>query len=388
MFTRFLIKYVFRYDLELRIPHGSVFQKGSIYAVVDTMSIWKQETTSNKIRSLFKLKWNPSNLLLLEAKKQALMNFGFGNELNYGDQLLKISEWHHSIEWNLDKLTESDLEKAKGLQTLSVLVQTVHRNTTSPHLHLNLTQNAYQMCILLHPMVVKIPVNSIFYYIDIHSEFAFNEIRKADYPNADDLISYIYELQYIQQKIALSLHELIHLISEVDTNKGDSMLIKAEVSAISESEAIINYLKASIEKIIVIIGLTYEIKNLEAKKSHKQKLDALKTGVPERVKELFYSKLIFDFISSESIQTLNNYRTGILHKKGISDLQPHKYVGVDSPAAPLIKTFNFLMNQHKKNTSVIIGAYALLTDELVYKVPPSISPEELPLPSPSKELSL
>ncbi len=60
-------------------------------------------------------------------------------------------------------------------------------------------------------MVVKIPITSFAHYLDMHFEFAVNSIRKANHPEADDIISYLYELLNIQQKIAISLHEYLRL---------------------------------------------------------------------------------------------------------------------------------------------------------------------------------
>ena len=68
----------------------------------------------------------------------------------------------------------------------------------------------------------------------------------------------------------------------------------------------------------------------------------------------------------------------ILHKKGISDLQPHSYVGQSAIDNPLKKIFSVLMEQHVTNSAVLIGTYAMLTDELVRLNPPTISPFDLP----------
>lgn len=229
-------------------------------------------------------------------------------------------------------------------------------------------------------MVVKIPVKSIQYCVEIHNAFAFNEIIFSEIENADDLISYIYELQNLQIKTALSLHELIYLIDYNEKNKGNALLIQAELSAISEAENIVNYLKATIEKIVVILGLIYNLKNLETKKTHKAKLDALYKVIPEKVRQLFYFELIEELIKSESIEELNNFRTGLLHKKGISNLQPHSFVGQEAKDVPLKQTLSFLLEQHSRNSVVLISTYALLTDKLVELKKPNVKFEELPLP--------
>jgi hypothetical protein len=67
-----------------------------------------------------------------------------------------------------------------------------------------------------------------------------------------------------------------------------------------------------------------------------------------------------------------------LHKKGISELQPHNYVGEKAEKLPLLKIFNIVHEQHVKNTAVLICILAILTDELVRMVPPDIKPQDIP----------
>jgi hypothetical protein len=379
MLSRLLIKYIFRFDKEFCIFLGTVKQKGSTVAIFSSQKIWEREPLLKKIKSIITLRWTPAKDLIQLAAKETLNEVMFGYPSDYNDGLFKINSWHNSQEWNLDKLTETDLQKSDGLNALMVLSNTKHRKLTSDYLHINLFEKAPSICFLLHPMVVKIPVTSIQHYINIHSAFAFNEIRLANIENADDLISYIYELQYIQQKTAISLHELLYLIDYNEKNKGEALFIQAELSAINEAETILTNLKATIEKIIVVIGLIYNLKNLETKKTHKAKLDALDKAIPEGVKKLHYYELISDLIKSESIEELNNYRTGLLHKKGISTMQPHSYVGQKAQDVPLKEIFSFLIEQHSKNSAVIVCTYALLTDKLVELKRPSIKYEDLPL---------
>lgn len=378
MLTNFLLKYIFRKEPELGVFLGTVVQEGSIIGYVNTKKVWEHEPLKIKLKSILKLNWIPSEDILRLARKEIFMESIYGYETDYNEGLFKINIWHNSQIWTLDNLTEHDKIKSKSLDAITILIRTTHRNITSEFLHTGIAEIAPFICILLHPMVVKIPIVSIMHYIDIHSAFAFNEIRKANFPNADDLISYIYELQFIQQKIALSLNELLYLLDYAETNKSDSLLLKAELSSISEVETVFVYLKASIEKTIVVIGLIFGIKNLEAKKKHSLKIDALIKEIPERVKKLFYYEFILKFISSENIQELNNYRTGILHKKGLSDLQPHSYVGQNVFDNPLKKMLSVLIKQHSINSAVIIGTYALLTDELVRLNPPKVLPSEIP----------
>ena len=372
MLTDILLKYLFRQEDEFCVMLGQVTQKGSTFAILNSKRIWQSETTKKKIRSIINLKWTPSENLLQLAARQTLMDSIFGKESDYNGGLFKINAWHNSQKWELNSLTDFDKTRSSALDGMTILIRTRHRKATSNYLNLNIADKAKEMCVLLHPMVVKIPVTSIQYYLDIHSEFAFNSIRRAKHPNADDLISYIYEVQLIQQKIAMSLHEYLCLVDYSEKQKKEALLINAEVTAIMGAELVFSYLKASIEKIIVVIGLIYGVKNLETKKTHKSKLEALVNGIPEPAKKLYYYDFIIEFIKSENIDELNNYRTGILHKKGISDLQPHNYIGEKAESVPLKKIFQVLLEQHSKNTAVLIGTYALLTDDLVSRDRPTI----------------
>jgi hypothetical protein len=82
-----------------------------------------------------------------------------------------------------------------------------------------------------------------------------------------------------------------------------------------------------------------------------------------------------EFLTSKNLEELNNYRTGLLHKKGIADLQPHNYVGVKPEDLPIAKIYHVLHEQHAKNTAMLLCALALLTDELVSADPPTLDQE-------------
>lgn len=132
-----------------------------------------------------------------------------------------------------------------------------------------------------------------------------------------------------------------------------------------------NYLKASIEKNIMILAHSFEIKNLETFKKHQQKLNSLKKNIPLKAQDLPYYQFIWKLIQPEELEKLNNLRTGVNHKKGISDLQAHSYLDKDLASSPLGKKFDILMEQHRKNTAVLIAVLALLTDDLMYRKMPS-----------------
>jgi hypothetical protein len=375
--TQIMLKVLFRKEEENLFMLSDEGKKGAMMAVIQMQKIWTKESFYNKVKSVLTFNWTPSKEILYPAIKKTFMDDVFGQVDDYGEELFKLSVWHHAQDWDLTSLTDFDKSRSEGLNSMSIMVRMSHREGTSDLLNLNLAERAPQMCFLAYPMVVKIPIISLQYFIDIDSAFAFNQIRKSGHPQADNIISYLYDLILIQQKIANSLHEYIRLADYNQKNKENALFIRAELDCIRNADLVFSYLKATIEKTIVILGLTHEILNLDAKKTHKSKLDAIERAMPDGVKQQGYYEFIWESIQSETIADLNNYRSGLLHKKGISDLQPHNYVGETPESIPLLKIFSVLNEQHARNTAVIVGVLAILTDKLVQLDPPSITPEEL-----------
>jgi hypothetical protein len=378
MITRLLIKYLFKLEDELIVFIGTKTQKGSLFAPIKTKELWKRETFSKKIISIIKVSWNPSEHLIHEASQYIFKNDLFGNKDDYSEQLYKLTAWHNSREWVFSHLTEQDIKKADSLDSLTILSR-LRYEETSDSLHLNLFKRFPFMCILIHPMIVKIPVISMQYFVTIHSHFAFNSIRKANHPQSDTIIDYLYEILYLQQKTAISLHEFLRLVVYSEKHKNQALLINAEITAIMSADLIFSYLKAMVEKIIVLIGLTFGITNLDSKPKHKVKLNALREGLPKKILDIYYVQFMFEFFSSENLDELNNYRSGLLHKRGIADLQPHNYVGEKAETVPLKKIFFVMQEQHSKNSAVLLGALAILTDKLVELDIPEIKMEDIPI---------
>lgn len=376
MITELLLKYVFKHDKEIVIMIGSKVQKGSMFVVLTTKKLWDKENGRKKIESILNFNWAPTETDIQISAKDVFMYQIFGGTSDYANELFRIMTLHNSRAWTLDSIQKHDKDRAEALEAMTVLTR-MRFNETSNLLHLNLNNDFPFICILAHPMVLKIPIVSFQYFLNIHSTFAFNSIRQAKHPQADGLISYLYEVLFLQQKIAISLHEYFRLVAFSENQKNNALFINAEINAIMSADLVFSYLKASIEKIIVIIGLTHGILNLDSKKTHKLKLEALNKGLPKEVANLDYVRFTLDFISSENLDELNSYRSGLLHKKGISDLQPHNYVGKRAESVPLRKIFQILLEQHSKNTAILIGALAMLTDELVKLDPPNISLDEV-----------
>lgn len=377
--TKYLLKYIFRIDDEIVVFMGTKTQKGSMIVPVQTTQLWQRESLSKKLSSLLRLKYNPTEKLIRIAAQTILMNdvFGFEDD-DYGKKLFNLMTWHNSREWNLNELTLKDIEKADAIESMTILTR-LRYEETSDLLHLRLFKVVPFMCILIHPMIVKIPVVSIQYFLNIHTHYAFNSIRKAKHPESDNLIDYLYEVLYLQQKTAIAIHEFLKRVDYADKNKNEALMINAEINAIMNADQIFSYLKATIEKIIVVVGLIYGIKNLDSKKTHKAKLSTLKEKLPKKIFDLYYFQFMFELFSSENLDELNNYRSGLLHKRGISDLQPHNYVDKKPETLPLKKIFMVIHDQHSKNTAALLGALALLTDKLVELDMPDIKFEEIPI---------
>ncbi|MCU0405364.1 MAG: hypothetical protein MUE64_00075 [Ignavibacteriaceae bacterium] len=347
-----------------------------MFVVIKTQNVWKRESLIKKIKSILTLKWLPTERLLNEARETVFFDQVFGDTKDFGNELFKLSKWHNSKEWNIKHLTESDRKKADALEFMTIL-SGMRYQETSDLLHLYLFERFPFICLLTYPMIVKIPVVSIHYFVNIHSSFAFNSIRKSNHPQADKIIDYLYEILYLQQKIAIALHEFLRLTVYTEKLKSETLLMNSEIDAIMSADLLFSYLKASVEKIIVLVGLTYEITDLDNKHEHNKKLKALYEKLPKKILDIYYVKFMLEFFSSENLDELNNYRSGLLHKRGISDLQPHNYVSKNAESLPLKKIFQVLHEQHSKNASVLLGALAILTDRLVLLDPPQENLEDI-----------
>lgn len=375
--AKFILKYYFRKPVDTVVPFGPNMQRGSLMAAVYYLPLWKQTSLMEKVTSILKGRWNPNNEVVMSEAKKVIMNDVFGTPDDYGEELYNINLLHNYRQWDFSFLTSDDEEKAKALQGLRLLTGLRHRSKgTNPYLHLNLKLFSPLMCSLVEPMVLKIPVLSLRFCLEIHEEFAFNSIRQANHPQADDLIAYLYDSLVIQQKVAGGFHELLRLIADTQQKHDDSQLTFGEIEAMTLCETVVNYLKATIEKIIIILGLIFEITGLELSKTHQKKLKALDTKLPEKVKALPYFDFVWTYIQPDELEKLNNLRTGINHKRGISKLQPHLYMDKEVKGKPLIDVFSILIDQHRKNTIIFLGVLAILTDDLMFRHPTTYN--ELP----------
>ncbi|TKC08384.1 hypothetical protein FA048_14610 [Pedobacter polaris] len=339
---------------------------------VEVLPIWSKQSFARKIKAILTFNWKPDNQDMLDAAEKVLRLEMFGDESDFGDVLFDINLLHHHRLWNLDSLTEQDEQKVNASAGMRMLIAQKHAVVgTNKYLNLQLVHYNPMICSLCIPMILKIPVVSMLFAIELQENFTFNSIRQAKHPQADELIAYIYDTLLIQQKIASSFHRLLSRMNEVQQKKGETKLSIYEMDAISECDLIINYLKSSVEKIVLILAFTFEVTNLETYKKHQQKLKAIDLKLPPKAKAQPYFGFIWKFIQPEELEKLNNLRTGINHKKGVSKLQPHSYMDSDLSTSPIGEIFETLMDQHRKNSAMLIGVLALLTDDLVFRDPPT-----------------
>jgi hypothetical protein len=348
------------------------------YVRIETRALWAAEPLPRKIRALIRGRWQYDPAI---AQAQAIDTYKtqvFGTEDDWGDHLIELYDWHLRRDWELNALTEKDSTRADALASFTVLTRLRYRDIASSPLNLRLGARMLPIAGLVYPMIAKMPVVSFMYFLDIDVHYAFNAIRSANHPHADEVIAFLYELLFLQQKVAIGLQEYLRLVAYAEEHKRSAQLINAEVNAVMTADGIFSYLKASVEKTIALVGVTHGIRGLDAKKDHKARLSALRSGLPANIDQIFYARFLFDVVGSENLEDLNNYRSGLLHKKGIADLQPHNYVGQNPQALPLRKIFSVMHSQHVNNTAALLVVLALLTDDLVRRDPPPFSPGDIP----------
>lgn len=353
---------------------GKVGQKSSLFAAVQTYPLWRSTPFLEKARSILTRNWVPDPDELNRIAVNTFRREVFGDDEDLGPGMLSLARWHQSREWAFMHLTESDIKRADALDVFTGLTRLRLSHVTSrPTLRLHLAIHAPEILVVAIPMLVKMPIVSFSLFVDIHSHFAFESIRRAKHSCADELISYLYEILFLQQKIAISLHEFLRLAFFSARKKDTALLLNAEVSAVMGADLTFSYLKASIEKTMVLVALAHDLKNLDSRKEHKDKVKSLIAAIPEASRATPYGQFFLEYTKSENLSELNSYRSGLLHKRGIADMQPHNYVGVPVTGAPFQKLYALLHEQHAKNSALLICALALLADRLVELDPPECS---------------
>jgi hypothetical protein len=348
--------------------------EGSPIVFVSVTAIWQQYSLQKKFGALVARKWTPSNAELSDAARPVLLDQFYGTTDDAGEAILDLMIDHWQMKRSYDHLTEHDQRRADAIRAYTVATrQRFQGLKSSPPLNLRLLRRSPLMCTFVNPMMLKVPVTSLQFFVDIHVHFAFNEIRRSEHPHADDVIALIYDVLFLQQKTAVTLKSLLEHIVQTARKDSESILVQSEIDAIIAADLLFIYEKATVEKTVALVGHTLGL-SLEDKKSHKKRVDALRAALPESALHTPYGSLLLSFVSSEALDRLNARRSGLLHKMGIADLQPHNYVGAGGEDNALQKLFSFLHEQHAKNTLIILAALALLTDDLMRRDPPDVVP--------------
>jgi hypothetical protein len=212
---------------ELVIPLCSsleFMQRHTPIAVIPLERLWEKESLNKKVESVTRLKWMPSENLVKNASKETFQREIFGEPIHFGEHLFHLYFWHCSRKWDLSFLRESDIIKSDALETVTALTRMRYWHMTSKNLELNLPTLSPMMVVLVYPMVVKIPIKSFKHFFDIHSSFSFNSIRKAKHKSADLLIDYLYDVLFLQQKLAVTFHELVILVDSIRSEKKGNIL--------------------------------------------------------------------------------------------------------------------------------------------------------------------
>lgn len=345
-------------------------QEGSTHAVVYKKQLWNNLTAIEKLKFLFAGKWFPTEEQLRTTARNVLADEIFGDDENLGDMLFLIAQQHENKTWDWSNLTEYDKERAWALHAHATVVFRKFKNlTTFPPLDLKLSLIHPKIWMLIFPMSSKIPVYSLRNFIYVHPLRAFAELRNSPLENKESLISSLYEILFLQQKTALALYELFQNMDEIYRHKNgqtSAVLLTAEARLLMCADLLITYLKATVEKTTAFLADIHGTTPTEKKKTHKERLAILDRELPPIVKELFYGEILLDFIKSENLSELNKFRTGLLHKKGISKMQPHSYTKHNNfKDTPAFEIFSFVYEHHHKNTITIFSCLALLTDQLM-----------------------
>lgn len=377
------IPYIFKKtdDFIVSLAESDKIKQDCPIVNIPVQQLWERDTTRNKLIALLKLKYNPNERLIMEVSNEIFREEFFGEKDDLALPLLDLMIWHQNRNWELKDIQKADIQKAEALEAMTNLTRQRYWDYTSPNLNLRLVHKQPFITKLIFPVVAKTPIRSIQYFVDVHSRFAFNSIRKSGHQFSDDIISYLYEVLILNQKTANKLHSIIKLIHEAKNKKEQAILLRGEIDAISEVDLIVTYLKASIEKTTSLMGYTFSIPKLEDKKEHSKRVLSLEAKIPETVKKQSYYEFFIEYIGSSQLTKLNNYRTGILHKKGISKNQPQEFYKSNESYKQLSEMFDYLFEQHCKNSAILIASLALLTDELVKIDKPDFDLGELPFKS-------
>ena len=362
-------------DNSYLFPLGIV-QRGGLVIKLSKREILKELTFMQKILFLLGLRRFKSiddiELRIGKLGDRIAQDEIFGYDSDFGKTLLALNTEVGKKSWNTEKhLTPKDLEKANAIGNLNIIIRNKFIGLVSePPLSMSLFDAYPEVCLTIAPMTPYVLVQSIRYFVDINLYYTFSAIRKSNHQYKDDLIAYLYELLDLQAKNALSLLELLELCHTIQQKKGNSILIKEEHDAMEKANLLIIRLKSFIEKVMAFWGVVYGDTSVDSAGKHKTREKKVNKHIRESYKKHPYYQLLIAYIKPENFAELDNYRTGILHKKGSSQMQPHSFVGKKFDDTPFRKLLALIMEHRQRSSIALVSALAVMTDELVKKEPP------------------
>ena len=220
-------------------------------------------------------------------------------------------------------------------------------------------------------MLPFILVRSMRYFIDINPHYSFSCIRKSNYKHKDLLITLLYEILLEQSRTAFDLLEYQKLCSFIRGQKKQDTLLLEEVNAAEKVKNIVIRLKSFIEKMVILIAAAYDDITIDStRKKHKSRVAIVNKLMAEKDKSLPCYGYLLKYIESESFKKLDNLRTGILHKKGISRLQPHNFFSEgEFNNTPFPEFLDLVRFHHRRNSVALLCSLAVLVDRLIVDVP-------------------
>lgn len=359
----------FRDPQDLIVVLGKLAENGSL-AVLYHYSIWKELTFIQKIKATFSEEWPPKEFDHSTMAHEVFLDEVFGGRGIVPLLLFDIAQQRETLHTEFNFLTESDLDKARGINASAHMLfrkyKPIHSN---PRFDIEIGDDHFFQELLIN-ISSKFPIYNIRYFLHVNVFFAFDEIRRLKIDKDDELIDALYDLLYIQQKISSSLFECVNMMAKIQSdkvNQKNTYLIYEQIKLGKELESIIVMQKATIEKMIALLSLVYSSQANNEVKRNDSRLKKLDQNIPEEWKNSEYYKFLFDHLKREGYADLEELRTKILHWVGDERLQPHYYSKRTSEENLHfnLEIYGEVMKFHHLNTLALISSLALITDKLM-----------------------
>src|SRR5882757_497140 len=125
------------------------------FVAIHSDKLWDKESPFKKTKAVLRRRWEPSKATLLSKAKEYFINDTFGGVEDYGDKLWELARWHHDRKWPEDTLTPEDIDKAKSLESLTIITHARYNDCRYAILALQLGNRIPEICFLTFPMIVK-----------------------------------------------------------------------------------------------------------------------------------------------------------------------------------------------------------------------------------------